>query len=170
MQLFLFDLFDFDHEGWRCINNFTVIVSPFLFFTLQFCPFGHSLWKWNSQPLLKFGMQGGDFMLSTNILLSGNNYRKIALLFQFMKMGMVAHSTFFKIQDTYCVDPIEKFWERNRADVLTRLRQKDRVVVLGKWCFIEQEQEMFYNLVIMITLTCLWSAMKVKYIIWYVQL
>ncbi|TNN56827.1 putative surface-exposed virulence protein BigA [Liparis tanakae] len=34
-----------------------------------FCPFGHSLWKWNSQPLLKFGMQGGDFMLSTNILL-----------------------------------------------------------------------------------------------------
>ena len=57
-----------------------------------------------------------------------------------MKMGMVAQSTFFKIQDTYCVDPIEKFWERNRADVLTRLRQKDRFVVLGK--------EMFYNLVI----------------------
>ena len=79
-----------------------------------------------------------------------------------MKMGMVAHSTFFKIQDTYCVDPVEKFWERNRADVLTRLRQKDRVVVLGK--------EMFYNLVIMITLTCLWSAMKVKNIICYIQL
>ena len=136
--------------------------QAFLFFTLQFCPFGHSLWKWNSQPLLKFGMQGGDFMLSTNILLSGNNYRKIALLFQFMKMGMVAQSTFFKIQDTYCVEPVEQFWERNRADVLTRLRQKDRVVVLGK--------EMFYNLVIMITLTCLWSAMKVKNIICYIQL
>ena len=30
------------------------------FFTLQFFPFGYSLWKWNSQPLLKFGMQGGD--------------------------------------------------------------------------------------------------------------
>ena len=56
-----------------------------------------------------------------------------------MKMGMVAQSTFFKIQDTYCVDPIEKFWERNRADILTRLHEKDHVVVLG--------ESLFYDLV-----------------------
>ena len=75
---------------------------------------------------------------------------------------MVAQSTFFKIHDTYCVELVKQFWERNRADVLTRLRQKNGVVVLG--------EEMFYNLVIMITLTCLWSAMKVKNIICYIQL
>ncbi|KAL7389596.1 hypothetical protein ABVT39_006744 [Epinephelus coioides] len=76
-------------------------------------------------------MQGGDFMLATNILLSQINYCKIALLFQFMKMEMVAQSTFFKVQDTNCIEPIEEFWERYRADVVTRMRQKDQVVVLG---------------------------------------
>lgn len=64
-------------------------------------------------------MQGGDFMLSTNILLSGNNYRKVAFLFNFMQMGIVAESTFFKIQDTYCIEPVDEFWQKIRADVLT---------------------------------------------------
>ncbi|KAG1928634.1 hypothetical protein F2P79_023504 [Pimephales promelas] len=53
------------------------------------CPNGHCLWRWNSQPVLKFGMQAGDFLLSTNILLSGNNYTKVALLFKFMNIQMV---------------------------------------------------------------------------------
>ncbi|XP_070403813.1 uncharacterized protein [Nothobranchius furzeri] len=39
-----------------------------------FCINGHMLWKWNSQPVLKYAMQGGDFMVATNILLSGNNF------------------------------------------------------------------------------------------------
>ncbi|XP_045919380.1 uncharacterized protein LOC123979492 [Micropterus dolomieu] len=75
--------------------------------------------------------KGEEFMLSTNFLLSGNNYRKVAFLFNFMQLGMVAESTFFKIQDTYCIEPIDEFWQKIRADVLTRLRAKDKVVVLG---------------------------------------
>lgn len=35
------------------------------------------------------------------VTISGNNYRKVAFLFNFMQMGMVAESTFLKIQDTY---------------------------------------------------------------------
>jgi len=69
-------------------------------------------------------------MLSTNILLSGNNYAKIALLFRFMNMGIVDPNTFFAIQDTYCVDSIKKYWMEKRADVIARLQDKD-VVVLG---------------------------------------
>ncbi|XP_061580826.1 uncharacterized protein LOC133446766 [Cololabis saira] len=95
------------------------------------CPFGHILWRWNSQPLLKYGMQAGDFMLSTNILLSGNNYRKVAFLFNCMQMGMVAESTYFKIQDSYCIEPVDEFWQNMRAGVLARLREKDKVVLLG---------------------------------------
>ncbi|KAM4605450.1 uncharacterized protein ACJ7VT_017694 isoform 2-T2 [Polymixia lowei] len=96
-----------------------------------FCPFGHSVWRWNSQPLLKFGIQAGDFMLSSNILLSGNNYTKIALLFKFMNMGMVADEAFLNIQDTYCVDAVKELWQEKRADVIGRLHSKDHVVVLG---------------------------------------
>ncbi|KAK7913723.1 hypothetical protein WMY93_013934 [Mugilogobius chulae] len=96
-----------------------------------FCPFGHLVWLWNSQPTLKFKMQGGDFMLSMNILLSGNNYRKIALLFKFMAMGMVAESTFFRLQDAYCIDPIGTYWEQTRAEVIERLSHEDGIVLLG---------------------------------------
>nr|XP_054591661.1 uncharacterized protein LOC107376739 isoform X4 [Nothobranchius furzeri] len=59
------------------------------------CPKSHVVWQWNSQPTFKFGMQAGDFMLSSNILLSGNNFAKIALMFKYMNMGMVTRNTFF---------------------------------------------------------------------------
>ena len=55
-----------------------------IFSPAQFCLHGHRLWKWNSQPTFKYGMQAGDFMLAINIMISGNNY---ALLFKLMNMG-----------------------------------------------------------------------------------
>ncbi len=80
---------------------------------------------------MKFGMQAADFLLSTNILLSGNNYAKVALLFKFMNMGMVNKNTFFTIQDTYCVDTIKDFWEERSTEALCRLQGKDVVVLQG---------------------------------------
>ncbi|XP_076125954.1 uncharacterized protein LOC143105746 [Alosa pseudoharengus] len=53
------------------------------------CPAGHTVWKWTSQPTVKYSMLAGDFMLATNILLSGSNYAKVSLLFKFMNIGMV---------------------------------------------------------------------------------
>ncbi|XP_037635921.1 uncharacterized protein LOC119494253 [Sebastes umbrosus] len=72
-------------------------------------------------------MQGGDFMLSTNILLSGNNFTKVALLFRFMNMGMVVPATFYAVQDMYCVEAVKDFWEEKRATVIERLHTKDGV-------------------------------------------
>ncbi|CAM4574040.1 unnamed protein product [Leuciscus chuanchicus] len=95
------------------------------------CPRGHTVWKWASQPILKYGMLAGDFMLSSNILLSGNNYAKISLLLKFMNMGMVERSTFFRIQDSYCVDTIKEFWDEKRAAVITQLKSKGPVVAMG---------------------------------------
>ncbi|CAM4512360.1 unnamed protein product [Leuciscus chuanchicus] len=93
------------------------------------CPNGHCLWRWNSQPVLKFGMQAGDFLLSTNILLSGNNYTKVALLFKFMNMRMVNPNTYYTMQETYCVDPIKDFWEEKRSEAISRLKGKDVVLL-----------------------------------------
>ncbi|KAM6903766.1 uncharacterized protein PEZ65_018557 [Lycodopsis pacificus] len=95
------------------------------------CPRGHVVWSWTSQPTFKFGMLAGDFMLGTNILLSGNNYSKVALLFRFMNMGAVSPATFSKIQDTYCVDTIREFWMERRSEAVRRLRGEDVVVVGG---------------------------------------
>ncbi|XP_074469043.1 uncharacterized protein LOC141754103 [Sebastes fasciatus] len=93
------------------------------------CPHGHVVWSWTSQPTFKFGMLAGDFMLGTNVLLSGNNYSKVALLFRFMNMGVVSPVTFNKIQATYCVDTIRDFWMERRSEVIRRLQGKDVVVV-----------------------------------------
>ncbi|XP_073711935.1 uncharacterized protein [Misgurnus anguillicaudatus] len=95
------------------------------------CSSGHTVWKWSSQPTMKYGMLVGDFMMATNILLSGNNYAKISLLFKFMNMGMVKKPVFFKIQDTYCVDTIKEFWHSKRAEVINQLKSKESIVVLG---------------------------------------
>ncbi|KAK7155162.1 hypothetical protein R3I93_009954 [Phoxinus phoxinus] len=96
-----------------------------------FCSRGHNVWTWNSQPKFKYGMQGGDFMLASNILLSGNNYAKIKLLFQFMNMGVVAKNTFYSIQDAYCTNAVKEFWTIKRAEVIQRHQSKDEVVVLA---------------------------------------
>ncbi|XP_061653876.1 uncharacterized protein LOC133489123 isoform X2 [Phyllopteryx taeniolatus] len=95
------------------------------------CSRGHIVWKWASQPMMNYGMLAGDFMLATNILLSGNNYEKICLLFKFMQMGTVDRSTFFRIQNSYCVDTVKTFWNYNRAAIITDLKSKGPVVALG---------------------------------------
>ncbi|KAK7916712.1 hypothetical protein WMY93_012473 [Mugilogobius chulae] len=95
------------------------------------CPNGHTVWKWSSQRYFKFGMLAGDFMLGVNILLSGNNYRKTALLFKFMNMGMIDPKTFHKIQDKFCVDTIEDFWKKESATIFDQLKPKESIVLLG---------------------------------------
>lgn len=81
-------------------------------------------------------MQAGDFMLAVNILLSGNNYAKIYLLFKYMNMGMIAFGTFFRIHKHYCIDSIKQFWQDKRAKIIQRLSSKDGVVALGETQFI----------------------------------
>ena len=71
--------------------------------------------------------------MASNLLLSGNNYAKISLLFKFMNMGMVERSNFFRIQDSFCVDSIKEFWNEKRATVITQLQPKGPVVDLGEF-------------------------------------
>ncbi|XP_070404740.1 uncharacterized protein [Nothobranchius furzeri] len=95
------------------------------------CPKSHVVWQWNSQPTVKFGMQAGDFMLSSNILLSGNNFAKIALMFKYMNMGMVTRNTFFSVQNAYCVDTIKEYWTEKRTDIISEVKERGHVVALG---------------------------------------
>lgn len=95
------------------------------------CPKGHTVWRWSSQPYFKFGMLAGDFMLAVNVLLSGNNDAKIALLFKFMNMGMIDPSIFFKIQDRFCVDTIKDFWNKDKDMIINQIASQESVVLLG---------------------------------------
>ncbi|KAK7877301.1 hypothetical protein WMY93_031993 [Mugilogobius chulae] len=95
------------------------------------CPNGHTVWKWSSQRYFKYGMLVGDFMLGVNVLLSGNNFRKVALFFKFMNIGMIDPTTFHKIQDGFCVDNIASFWKSDTEGIINDLKSKEPVVLLG---------------------------------------
>lgn len=77
-------------------------------------------------------MLAGDFMLGVNILLSGNNFRKIALLLKFLNIGMIDAKVFHRIQTKFCLSNIEDFWKKERGNVIQQLRKKDSVVLLGE--------------------------------------
>lgn len=81
-------------------------------------------------------------MVATNILLSGNNFSKIALFFRFMNIGVVSTKTFSLLQNHYFTDSIKEFWEKNRAAIIDRLRAKDSVVALGKYGMLIHFQNM----------------------------
>ena len=73
--------------------------------------------------------------MACNIMLSGNNYSKIALLLKFMNIRIVAPRTFYSIQDVYCVDSIKECWMEQRQEVINQIKHRD-VVLIGEKYFI----------------------------------
>ena len=87
------------------------------------CVEGHKGRRWSSQTKLrKLRVYAGDFLLATNILLSGNNFTKVALLFKFMNLGMVSRVQFERIQALYVVPTIMGYWERLRTATVQQLQ------------------------------------------------
>ncbi|XP_019642687.1 PREDICTED: uncharacterized protein LOC109483971 [Branchiostoma belcheri] len=70
-------------------------------------------------------------MLASSILLSGNNYSKVNLMFKFMNMGCVGPTTFNSIQGQYCVPAIKQYWKDENARGLQELKNKENVILLG---------------------------------------
>ena len=68
--------------------------------------------------------------MSVVILLSGNNYQKIATLSKFLKLAIVSSSTFYKIQRTYRIPSIDRFWIQEQESVISQLRDQE-VILLG---------------------------------------
>ncbi len=90
--------------------------------SFQVCDNGHTGHKWCSQPrLAERGLHAGDFCLTMNVLLSGNNFQKIALLVRFMRLGTLSQSLFTRVQGLYCVPAIERFWADIQRDTLHKL-------------------------------------------------
>ncbi|XP_052097349.1 uncharacterized protein LOC127732344 [Mytilus californianus] len=94
------------------------------------CESGHVVNRWCSQPLLNRRMHAGDLVFASAILLSGNNFQKITTLSKFMKLPILSSSTFHRIQKTYLVPSIDRFWIQKQEDTLREFENTD-VIVLG---------------------------------------
>ncbi|XP_077869193.1 uncharacterized protein LOC102806063 [Saccoglossus kowalevskii] len=93
------------------------------------CTDGHIGHKWLSQPLLN-KVNAADFILSSCIVLSGNNYSKTKRLLDFMNVGCVNESTHHRIQKHYCIPEIKKYWEDLQNKVLENIKDQE-VIIAG---------------------------------------
>lgn len=103
---------------------------------LQECTQKHLAHKWCSQPLLNRRLHGGDLQIASAILTSGNNYAKVKLFADFLKLYFPSISKFSAIQRTYLIPTINTFWREEQLGTVESL-QGQEVIALGMYdsCF-----------------------------------
>ena len=98
------------------------------FSIFQVCENGHIVNTWCSQPVMNMRLRTCDFLSAANILISGNNYRKIALWAQMMNLKFLSAFTFHKIQSTYLVPTVDSYWAEHQQEVIESFRGHPLVV------------------------------------------
>lgn len=78
-------------------------------------------------------MRVGDVLLSSAILLSGNNFEKVKLMFSFLGLRIMSRSSHFKIQQKHCCPIIEREFAQMTEKNIEKYIGKE-VVVLGECC------------------------------------
>ena len=86
--------------------------------------------QWCSQPVMNRGMHAGDLLLSSSILLSGNNFQKINMMAQFFRLPIVGKNSFYKIQRSYLIPAIDEYWIDHQQTVMAQFQGRE-IVVLG---------------------------------------
>ncbi|XP_014666614.1 PREDICTED: uncharacterized protein LOC106808411 [Priapulus caudatus] len=94
------------------------------------CKNKHLVHEWCSQPLLNKRLHSIDFLIAASILTSGNNFHKMALWAEHLRLKFVSEATFHNIQRCYLVPTIENFWSDHQKEVVAEMKDKE-LVVLG---------------------------------------
>ena len=83
-------------------------------------------------------MAVGDYLLSTSVVTSGNNFQKISLIARCMNLNMVPKSSFFRVQKHYTLPVIRDFWKEIQIKNIDRAKaQMSPLIVKGmKDCII----------------------------------
>jgi hypothetical protein len=80
---------------------------------------------------LNKGLHGGDLMIASSILFSGNNFKKMELFANFLKMGFPSQSSFIRLQRRYLVPSVDHLWSEKQQELTVELANKE-LVLLGK--------------------------------------
>lgn len=108
-----------------------MIIISTLFYALQKCSNGHCGPEWMSQPRLpRKGVLLGDFMLCSNIILSGNNFTKVALLLKFINIATPSTSTYDRLQSMCIIPAINDYWHSYQQELQSQFKDVP-VVVAG---------------------------------------
>lgn len=110
-------------------------IKVYYFSLFQICPNSHVAETWCSQPVLNRGLHGGDLLISSAILFSGNNFNKIELFAKILHMGFPSQSSFTKLQRKYLVPAVDDLWEEKQGEMTAEMADKD-LVLLGTCIYI----------------------------------
>ncbi len=91
--------------------------------------------SWTSSEVLCYNRYSpvyvNDMMLSSCILLSGNNFSKINLFFKFLNLHMPGDSTFCRIQRLFCLPEITNLWNNMQGTVSSTLKEYNDICLCG---------------------------------------
>lgn len=74
------------------------------------------------------GLLQGNFQLAASLVLSGNNFQKIALLAKFLNLGLPSESTFHRWQRIFINPVIIDYWQNMQSDRLDQLKGTEIII------------------------------------------
>ncbi|VDI24895.1 Hypothetical predicted protein [Mytilus galloprovincialis] len=95
-------------------------------------------------------MHSGDLLISAAVLLSGNNFQKIQLLANILKMPLGSSTTFHKILRAYLIPVVDVFWVQHQAEILMNIKENihKNKLVRQDWCLNAlDKKETFQNVI-----------------------
>lgn len=108
-------------------------------FFFKMCSNSHVADKWCSQPVLSRGLHGGDLMIASSILFSGNNFNKMELFAKSLQIEFPSQSSFTRLKRRYLVTSVNDFWAEKQEEMVMELANQD-LVLLGKNVFLSLVQ------------------------------
>ncbi|WAR13164.1 hypothetical protein MAR_027344 [Mya arenaria] len=112
------------------INKTECKLSFVHFFNNQVCKEGHSNGRWCSQPLLNRRVHSGDFLISATTVLSGNNFSKLKLWADMLKLKFPSEQQFFRVQGAYLVPTVDSYWQEHQQDLIQSFHGQDVIVLV----------------------------------------
>ena len=93
------------------------------------CSAGHFGGRWAAQPTCS-NVRAGNLILASSLLLSGNSFTKIGMMFKFCNIQYFSKTLFYQYQSLYIAPAVNDFWEQQRS-MLWNERSGKEVLLSG---------------------------------------
>lgn len=93
------------------------------------CSAGHLGGRWASQPTCD-NLRAGNLLLASCILLSGNSFTKVGLLFKFLNLQYFSSSLFYQYQKLFVAPAVDDYWKAMQRE-LWQERAGKEVILSG---------------------------------------
>ena len=91
------------------------------------CNSGHFGGRWSAQPTC-CNVKAGNLALASSLLLSGNSFTKIGLMFKFYNLQYFSKSLFYQYQSLYIAPTVNDFWEQQKKELWDVRAGKDIIL------------------------------------------